>query len=285
MATFEKLTTEAKPTWCPGCGDFGILMAIKHAMEKLELHQHETVMVGGIGCSGKMPYWVNVNAFAALHGRALPVATGIKLANNNLNVFVNGGDGDGYGIGVGHLIHALRRNLDITYLVHNNQVYGLTKGQTSPTSDHGFKTNSTPDGVIEEPLNPMTLALAAHGTFVARGYAGDVPHLTNLIVQASKHKGFALLDILQPCYTFNHVNTYDWYGAKIYKLEDTDYAPHNKEKAFVKALEWGDKIPIGVLYQEKHLTYEQQLPEIQKKALVDHDISRISIDQLLAKMR
>ncbi len=281
MATFEKLTTKEKPTWCPGCGDFGILMAVKHALEHLQVEQHKVVMVGGIGCSGKIPYWVNVNAFAALHGRALPVATGIKLANDELTVLVNGGDGDGYGIGVGHFIHALRRNLDITYLVHNNQVYGLTKGQTSPTSDHGFVTNSTPEGVIEEPINPMTLALSAHGTFVARGYAGDVPHLTDLIIKAINHKGFALVDILQPCYTFNHVNTYDWYGSKIYKLEDTDYLPHNKEQAFAKGLEWTPRIPIGVLYQEKHATYEEQLPEIKKNPLVKQGINNINIDSLL----
>lgn len=283
MATFEKFSTKAQPTWCPGCGDFGILMAVKHALAELEVEQHKVVMVGGIGCSGKMPYWVHVNAFAALHGRALPVATGIKLANDELTVLVNGGDGDGYGIGVGHLVHALRRNLDITYLVHNNQVYGLTKGQTSPTSDHGFKTNSTPEGVIEEPVNPMALALSSHGTFVARGYAGDVPHLTELVVKAVKHKGFALVDILQPCYTFNHTNTYDWYGSKIYKLEDTDYLPNNKEKAFAKALEWTPRIPIGILYQEKHQTYEEQLPEIKKKPLVMHDIGRVSIDSLMQR--
>lgn len=285
MPTFESLTTEDKPTWCPGCGDFGILMALKHALAELNVDQHQTVMVGGIGCSGKMPYWVRVNAFAALHGRALPLATGIKLANDELAVIVNGGDGDGYSIGVGHLIHALRRNLDMTYLVHNNQVYGLTKGQTSPTSDHGFKTNSTPEGVIEEPINPMALAIAGHGTFVARGYAGDVPHLTALMVKAMRHKGFALLDILQPCYTFNHVNTYDWYGAHIYKLEESDHNLHDKEKAIVKALEWGPRIPIGVIYEEKHATYESQLPEIKNASLVHHKIDGVNISSLISTLK
>lgn len=285
MPTFEALTTKETPTWCPGCGDFGILMAVKHALEQLEVEQHKVVMVGGIGCSGKIPYWVNVNGFAALHGRALPVATGMKLANNDLTVLVNGGDGDGYGIGVGHLIHALRRNLDITYLVHNNQVYGLTKGQTSPTSDHGFKTSSTPEGAIEEPINPMTLAIAAHGTFVARGYAGDVPHLTDLIVKAIRHKGFALVDILQPCYTFNHVNTYDWYGSKIYKLEDTDHVAHHKEQAFARALEWTPKIPIGILYQEKHATYEDQLPEISQETLAMQSIDHVNVTPLLNRLK
>ncbi len=282
MATFQELTTKEKPNWCPGCGDFGILLAVKHALEALEVEQHKVVMVGGIGCSGKIPYWVNVNGFAALHGRALPVATGVKLANNDLTVLINGGDGDGYGIGVGHLIHALRRNLDMTYLVHNNQVYGLTKGQTSPTSDTGFVTNSTPDGSIEEPVNPIALALSSHGTFVARGYAGDVAHLTDLIVKGIKHKGFALIDILQPCYTFNHVNTYDWYGSQIYKLEETDYLPKDKQAAFAKAQEWTPKIPIGIFYEEKHKTYEEQLPEIRKKPLVMQSLDKVSAAPLFA---
>ena len=280
MTKLEDYSTKEYPTWCPGCGNFGIWNALKEAFVKLNLLPNTTVLVSGIGCSGKVPYWTRTYGFCGLHGRPLPVATGIKLVNHKLNVIAISGDGDGYGEGTCHFIHTARRNLDITYLVHNNQVYGLTTGQASPTSDPGFITKSTPQGAIEQAVNPLTLAISAGATFVARGYAGDIKHLSNLIALAVKHKGFALVDILQPCVTFNHLNTFLWFSKRVYKLK----APlKDKAKAFVKAQEWGNKIPIGVFYQEKKQLYEEEhLKQVNKdKPLVDYDISNIDVSKLM----
>lgn len=261
--------------WCPGCGDFGILLAAKNAYANLGLKPENIVMVSGIGCSGKIPHYVKTYGFEGLHGRALPPAQAIKLVNSDLEVVVFGGDGDGYGIGMGHLVHAMRRNIDMLYVVHNNQVYGLTKGQASPTTDVGAKTSSTPKGSVEEPINPMTLALASDATWVGRGFAGDIKHLTGLIEQGIKHKGFALLDVFQPCVTYNKINTFQFFKERVYKLEeDKTYDPTNKNAAFVRAQEWGEKIPIGVLYQEDRATYEDQLPQLQKGALIKQPVQR-----------
>ncbi len=274
-----ELNTGALPDWCVGCGDFSILMSIKQALVELKIEAHDTVLVSGIGCSGKMPHYVKTYGFEGIHGRALPAATGIKFANHKLNVMVVGGDGDGYGIGMGHLVHTMRRNIDMVYLVHDNQVYGLTKGQTSPTSEKGYKSKSTPSGALEIPLNPLQLAITCGATFVARGYAGDAKQLTELITKAVEHKGFALIDILQPCVTFNAINTYQYYMKRVYKLSDHD--PTDKTAAWMKAAEWGEKIPTGIFYVEKRETYEDGLPQIREKALVDHDISNIDISALL----
>lgn len=285
MTSFNELTTPERPTWCPGCGDWGILTALKKAIEELQLPNHNVLVVAGIGCSGHLPQWINTFGFHSLHGRALPVAQAAKLANHELNVIAVGGDGDGYGIGVGHFIHAMRRNIDITYIVHDNQIYGLTTGQTSPTSEKGFKTKSTPHGSIEPPVNPIALALASDCTFVARGFAGDVPHLVKLITEGIKHKGFALIDVLQPCVTFNQLNTFDYFYRRVYKLEDDkSYDPKNKFEAFKRAFEWGEKIPIGLFYKEERKTYEDELPQLSKLPLVKQRIDNVDIKPLMGEL-
>lgn len=278
MVTLSELTARV-PDWCPGCGNFGILNALKKSIIDLKIEPKDFVVVSGIGCSGKMQQWLNTYAIHTLHGRSLPVATGIKLANGDLTVVASGGDGDGYGIGIGHFIHAMRRNIDITYLVHNNQVYGLTTGQTSPTSEKGFVTKSTPFGVIEVPVNPIALAIESGATFVARGYAGDIIHLSGLITEAIRHRGFSLVDILQPCVTFNHKNTYDWFQKVCYKLP-ADYSPSDKRAALAKADEWGEKtgIPLGVLYKEERPTYSDEVPQLAtplSKQSLDIDIESL----------
>ncbi len=270
-----------KPNWCPGCGDHGILVAIKNAVVELGERPENVVIVSGIGCGSKLPHWIRTYSFHGIHGRLLPVATGIRLANDKLTIIGVGGDGDGYGIGLSHFIHTMRRNLDIVYIVQNNKVYGLTKGQTSPTSEKGFKTISTPEGVIDVPINPIALALSSGATFVSRGFAGDVKHLTKLIVDAVTHKGFALVDVFQPCVTFNKLNTYDWYKKRIYKLEETKHNVKNLEAAFVKSEEWRNKIPIGVFYNVEKPTYGSELPQIAKMPLVKQDATKVSIDKLM----
>ncbi len=276
MTDYTGLTS----TWCPGCGNFGILNAVKKALVELDIEPHRVLMVSGIGQAGKLPHYTRGNVFNSLHGRPLPVATGAKIANPELIVIAIGGDGDGYGEGGNHFIHTMRRNHDITYLVHNNQVYGLTKGQASPTSDPGFITKTTPDGAAT-PINPIALAIAAGASFVGRGFAGDVEHLVSLIKMSIRHKGFALLDILQPCVSFNHKNTYSWYRERVYKLEEANYDPGNKAAAFAKAQEWGEQIPIGVVYREELPTFEEQLPALSKGPLVMQKIEPGQAERLL----
>jgi 2-oxoglutarate ferredoxin oxidoreductase subunit beta len=256
-----------KPAWCPGCGDFGILKAVNQALVGLELEPHRVLMVSGIGQSGKLPHYSRSNLFNSLHGRPVSPAIGAKIANEELVVIVVSGDGDGYGEGGNHFIHAARRNHNLTYLVHNNQVYGLTKGQASPTSDTGYVTKTTPQGA-PTPFNPMAVAIAVDTSFVARGFAGDVDHLADLIKAGITHRGFALIDILQPCPTFNHKNTYTWYRERIYKL-GADYDPADKLAAFAKAQEWGDRIPTGVIYRAERPTFEEQLPALKNGLLVE----------------
>jgi len=276
-------TNQMSPTSCPGCGNFGILTALREALAELKIEPYQLFMAWGIGCSSNIANWSHCYGVHTLHGRPLPVATGAKLVNPNLTVLVEAGDGDTYGIGTGHFIHACRRNLDITLIVHNNQIYGLTTGQASPTSDKGAKTKSTPCGVIERPINPLALALSSDATYIARGFAGEVDHLKKIIISGIKHKGFSVIDVLQPCATFNKDNTFKWVKERIYKLEDQkNYQTDDKILAFKKALEWGDKIPIGLFYQEKRLTYRDEIKHIKKgESLVDHDISKINITQTL----
>ncbi|MCS7278718.1 MAG: 2-oxoacid:ferredoxin oxidoreductase subunit beta [Thermodesulfobacteriaceae bacterium] len=256
-----------KPAWCPGCGNFSILRAFNEAMVELELAPHEIIIVSGIGQAGKFPHYTRCNTFNGLHGRTLPVATGIKLSNHQLKVFAIAGDGDCYGEGGNHLLHTIRRNPDFKLLVHNNQIYGLTKGQASPTTLRGVLTKTQPFGVMSEPLNPLALAVALDCSFVARGFAGEVTHLKWLIKEAVKHKGFALIDILQPCVSFNKVNTYQWYQKRVYQLDDS-YNPEDRKLAFQKALEWGDKIPLGIIYRINRPTLEEQIPVLKKEPLV-----------------
>jgi 2-oxoglutarate ferredoxin oxidoreductase subunit beta len=257
----KHLETSGIPNWCPGCGNFGIHTALKQAISELKLKPHDVVITSGIGCSSKIPHWIRVNAFNGLHGRLLPLAMGIKLANHDLTVLACGGDGDGYAEGGNHFIHFCRSNINITYIVHDNQIYGLTKGQASPTSDEGFITKTTPFGVIEKAVNPLVLALAAGATFVARGFAGDPPHLKELIKKAVRHQGAAVIDVLQPCVTWNYQNTHQWYGNRVYKLKKP---LKTRNQAIVKAQEWGTKIPIGLLYQSKEKTYLQRMPQLKK---------------------
>ncbi len=284
MTTMKDLETPKKNTWCPACGNFGILMAFKRALIDLGLERDQVVLVSGIGCHGKMVNYVNVNGFHGIHGRGLPLATGIKLANSDLTVVCFQGDADCYDEGIEHFIHTCRRNLDITLMVHDNMILGLTTGQTTSTSQQGFKTKSTPFGSIPSPVKPLALALVSDVTFVSRGFAGDMLHLQKLIVEAIKHRGFALIDVLQPCVTFNRVNTYDFFKKRVYKLEETDHDITDKQKALEKALEWGDKIPIGVLYKVERPTYGDSLPQLAEKPLTKREIEGIDITDMLKKL-
>ncbi len=236
------------PAWCPGCGNFGILAAFKQAMAEMGLAPHRFVIVSGIGQAGKFPHYTKCDTFNGLHGRTLPAATGLRLVNPSIPVIAVAGDGDAYGEGGNHLIHAMRRNIDVTMFVHDNQVYGLTKGQASPTSMQGMKTKGQPQGVQPEPLNPLALAVAMDCGFAARAYAGDREHLTRIMREAINHRGFSLLDILQPCVTYNRINTYQWFSERVYRL-DASYDPTDRAGAFEKALEFGDRIPLGVVWR------------------------------------
>ncbi|MCG9479813.1 MAG: 2-oxoacid:ferredoxin oxidoreductase subunit beta [Actinomycetia bacterium] len=277
----EDFNTHIRPTWCLGCGNYGIWNAMKRALVTLGLKNHQVLAVYGIGCSGNGTNFTKTYAFHSLHGRSLPVATGAKLANHKLNVIVMAGDGDGAGIGGNHFMHTCRRNIDITFIMHDNRIYGLTTGQASPTSDQGFKSKSTPKGVLEEPVNPIALALSSGATFVARGFSGQVKHLSGLMVEAIKHNGFSFVDVLQPCVTFNKKNTYEWYRDRVYKLEDEpDYKSDDLMQAFEKSQQ-KDKIPIGIFYKIDKPTYEDGLKQIERKPLVDHVISDVDINKLL----
>lgn len=258
--------------WCPGCGNFGILRAEEMAIRELGLDPKKVVIVSGIGCSGKLPHFMDlpIGGVHTLHGRSLAFATGIKLANPELTVLVNVGDGDGLGIGMGHFVHAGRRNIDMTLIIHDNGVYGLTKGQASPTLRKGVKTKSLPKPNINEAVNPLAVAIASGYTFVARGYAYDVNHLKELIKRAIRHRGMAVIDVLQPCPTYNDVNTKEWYDKRVYKLEEDkswdpvvrkpEEAEEKAARAILKSYEWGDRIPIGVFYENPfEETYEDRI--------------------------
>jgi 2-oxoglutarate/2-oxoacid ferredoxin oxidoreductase subunit beta len=274
--TVKDYAIDEKPTWCPGCGDFGILASLKNALVQINLHPHEILMVSGIGCGSKLPYYMRANGFDSLHGRALPVATGAKLASHDLKVIVISGDGDGYGIGGNHLVHTMRRNPDLTHIVENNQVYGLTKGQYSPTSSKGYRSSTSPEGSIEMEVNPIALAMAAGASFIARSFANDPKHLTATIGKAIQHKGYALVDVLQPCVTYNKINTGAWYKERVYKLDDdASYNPQDYDAAWEKAKEWDERIPIGVIYQELNRpTYEEQVSELKAGPLARRSVVR-----------
>ncbi|MBM3229582.1 2-oxoacid:ferredoxin oxidoreductase subunit beta [Candidatus Parvarchaeota archaeon] len=283
MATLASFNNTNKIQWCPGCGDFAILLAMKNAIASSGLEPHQVCVSSGVGCGSKLPHYIKTYGFEGLHGRSLPPATAIKLSNHELTVLAVGGDGDGYGIGLGHFLHTCRRNIDITYIVQNNQIYGLTTGQTSPTSEKGTKTRSTPHGVIELPVNPISLAISAGASFVARGFSGDLKHLSELIKLGMAHKGFALIDVFQPCVTYNKVNTFQFFQQRCYKLQDQQGGWDTTDKigAIAKAEEWGEKIPIGIFYQQKRPTYEDELPQLSKVPLVRQPIDNIDITKLM----
>lgn len=263
-----------KPTWCPGCGDFAILQGLKMALVDLGLEPHETIVLSGIGCGSKLPHYMNVNGFHSVHGRPVAVATGAKLANPDMNVVVTAGDGDSYAIGANHFLHACRRNIGITQIVENNRVYGLTKGQYSPTSYKGFVTKTSPEGSIEPPLDPLPTALVSGATFIARAFSGDVKHMADVIGKAMRHDGYALVDVLQPCVTFNAGRSYDFYNERVYKL-DEDYDPTDMEMARKKAEEWGDKIPLGIIYKTERPTYENQIPALEEGPIVKQSLDPV----------
>lgn len=248
--------SDVKPTWCPGCGDFGVVAAVESALKRLQIPSHNVVIVSGIGCSSDLPHFLSSYGFHGIHGRAVPLAEGIRWGNHGLTVIATGGDGDGFGIGVGHFIHAMRRNVKLTYVTMDNQIYGLTTGQASPTSTMGAKTKSTPTGVIENPIDPIALALASGATYVARGFSGDVKHLTDLVANGIAHKGFAFVDVFSPCVTYNKLNTFDFFRQRVYKLESAGHNPSDIVAAWQRSLEWGDKIPIGLFYSVDKPSYE-----------------------------
>jgi len=264
VTTVKELGTYAQNTWCPGCGNFGILNSIKKVLADLTeegLDLNKLVLASGIGCHAKIVDYIKVNSFYSIHGRVPPPITGIKLANPDLVVIGHAGDGDAYGEGIEHLIFSAKRNINVTFIVHNNRVYGLTTGQFTPTSPSGFKGRSTPGGSPEEPLNPIELMLSAGAGFVARGFAGNPKHLQSLMKAGIKYQGFAFIDVLQPCFTF--FNTYDFYRQKVYELSDEEYDSSDRDAAFARAGEWaygeGERIPIGIFYQVERPTYDEKL--------------------------
>ncbi|MFC1647071.1 thiamine pyrophosphate-dependent enzyme [Patescibacteria group bacterium] len=275
--------TAHKPTWCPGCGDFGIWMSLKNALAKLELTGDDLFIVYGVGCHANMVNWMKTYGLAGLHGRSLPVAQGVKMANHKLPVIAVSGDGDCLGEGGNHLIHTAKRNTDITVIIHDNQVYGLTTGQASPTARPGLKTKSTPAGAVDAPISPLALAITAGATFVSRGFAGDAKSLTDLIIKAVNHKGFSMVDVLQPCVSFNKGFDYAWYREHIYDINSEGFKPDNKVKAFEKALEWGDKVPIGIFYEETRPANEDHESALSEKTLVDHPLGVKDVDSLLSE--
>ena len=284
MVTLEDLKTPKTNTWCPGCGNFGILMAFKKALIELGLQREEAVLVSGIGCHGKMVNYVNINGFHGIHGRVLPLATGIKLSNPNLTVVGFAGDADQYNEGWGHFAHAIRQNIDMTLIVHDNMVLGLTTGQATSTSQPGFKSKSTPFGVIPPMLNPLAHALVSNGSFVARGFAGDMMHLKGLMVEAIKHRGFAFIDVFQPCVSFNYLNTYDWFLQRIYKLDEEGHDVTDRKKALEKAFEWGDRIPIGVFYNKERPTYQDSLPHVKDENLTKLSTKNVDVTSTIKEM-
>lgn len=259
--------------WCPGCGDFGILNALKQSLVELQVKPENVIIVSGIGQAAKIPHYLKCNTFNGLHGRLLSVATGAKIANHKMLVIGESGDGDGYAEGGNHFIHAMRRNIDMTYLVHNNQIYGLTKGQASPTTDPGMVTGTTPGGVYNYAERPLALAIASECSFVARGFSGDNAQLVSLIKEAINNKGFSFIDILQPCITFNKINTFKWYRDRVYKLDNT-YDPYDRNAAFNKALEWGEKIPTGIIFRSRRRSYEDLTGLTDSVPLVKRDFKK-----------
>lgn len=274
MATFKDFRNNVKPNWCPGCGDFSVQAAIQRAAANVGIEPHELAVVSGIGCSGRISGYINSYGFHGIHGRALPIAQGLKMANRDLHVIASGGDGDGFAIGMGHTIHSLRRNIDLTYIVMDNQIYGLTKGQTSPRSAAGFKTKSTPGGAIEPSLKPMEMALSSGATFVAQGFSSDIKELTAIIEAGIQHKGFSFINVFSPCVTYNKINTYDWFKEHLVKLsEREDYDSTSREQAMKVVMET-EGLVTGIIYQDKETpSYQDRLDTYTKTPLFEENLT------------
>ncbi len=269
--------------WCPGCGNFAIREALADALSELELPPHRILICSGIGQAAKMPHYIKANGFNGLHGRALPPALGAKIANKELTVIVDSGDGDSYGEGGNHFLHNIRRNPDLTHLIHNNQIYGLTKGQASPTSDMGMVTGVQTEGVIIPALNPLALALALGAGFIARCYAGEKEHLKETIKEAIDFPGYALVDILQPCVSFNKVNTYSWYKKRVYFPEIADKADWNR--AMELAREWGDQIPLGIFYARPRPAFESMIKFLEGEPLAFRNFNPVAVSSVQDEFR
>jgi 2-oxoglutarate ferredoxin oxidoreductase subunit beta len=281
MLTKKDFDSPVPPTWCRGCGNYGILNALKMALAEANLAPHQVVVFTGIGCGSKLPHYAKINGFHTLHGRSLAVATGARLANHGIKIMTVHGDGDGYGMGLSHFVHAVRRNIGFVDIVQNNRVYGLTKGQYSPTSEPGMVTPTSPEGAIDRPVPPLGLAIAAGGTFVARGYPGKLPHLVWLIGQALQHPGYALVDVLQPCVSFNRASAYDFYNPRVYELEEAGHDASDRTAAWERAYEWGDRIPIGIFYREEGVpSYEEQVPALKAGPLVQQPLQKLRPGQI-----
>ncbi|CAH0346108.1 2-oxoacid:ferredoxin oxidoreductase subunit beta [Bacillus sp. CECT 9360] len=286
MATFKEFRNNVKPNWCPGCGDFSVQAAIQRAAANVGLEPERLAIVSGIGCSGRISGYIKSYGFHGIHGRSLPIAQGVKMANRELTVIASGGDGDGFAIGMGHTIHAIRRNIDVTYIVMDNQIYGLTKGQTSPRSAAGFKTKSTPQGSIEQAISPMELALSAGATFVAQSFSTDLKDLTAIIEAGIQHKGFSLINVFSPCVTYNKVNTYDWFKENLTKLGTIEGYDHtNREMAMQTVMEH-DGLVTGIIYQNnERQSYQEMISGYAEESLTKADLklSQESFDQLVAE--
>lgn len=277
MSEAKDFNSEVHPDWCPGCGDFGLLTALKKTFPLLNLEPHQIMMVSGIGCSSNLPGFINTYGMHTLHGRALPIAQGFKLANHEMAVVAVGGDGDGYGIGVGHFVHAMRRNVDMTYIVMNNSIYGLTTGQTSPTSGLKMRTKSTPFGNPELPINPLALALGSGCSFVARVYTGHVQQLIEVIKKAIEHRGFALVDTFSPCVTFNKENTHEFYKQNVKDINKNGYDTSDIFAALREATTT-EYIATGIFYREERPCYEASEEETLREPLYRHPLG-LTADQ------
>ncbi|WP_163102299.1 2-oxoacid:ferredoxin oxidoreductase subunit beta [Peribacillus alkalitolerans] len=286
MATFKDFRNNVKPNWCPGCGDFSVQAAIQRAAANVGLTPENLAVISGIGCSGRISGYIKSYGFHGIHGRSLPIAQGVKMANRDLTVIASGGDGDGFAIGMGHTIHAIRRNIDVTYIVMDNQIYGLTKGQTSPRSAAGFKTKSTPQGSVEQAISPMELALSAGATFVAQSFSTDLKDLTAIIEAGLNHKGFSLINVYSPCVTYNKVNTYDWFKENLTKLSDVEgYDPSNREQAMQTLMKYNSLV-TGIIYQNQdQKSYQELLHGYSDQPLTEAnlDLSQESFDKLVAE--
>ncbi len=286
MATFKDFRNDVKPNWCPGCGDFSVQAAMQRAAANVGLEPENLAVVSGIGCSGRISGYIKSYGFHGIHGRSLPIAQGVKMANRELTVIASGGDGDGFAIGMGHTIHAIRRNIDITYIVMDNQIYGLTKGQTSPRSAAGFKTKSTPEGSIEQAVSPMELALSAGATFVAQSFSTDLKDLTAIIEAGINHKGFSFINVFSPCVTYNKINTYDWFKQNLTKLNTIEgYDSSNKEQA-MQTLMQHDGLVTGIIYQDSSRpSYQELVPGYAEKSLNKSDLTldQAHFDKLVAE--